>query len=164
MKKEEQGTGFNRYKVIPRTLIFITNKNKILLLKGDSKKKLWADKYNGIGGHIEKGEDVYQSALRELFEETGLKNIPLTLRGSITIDVEESTGISLFVFTGQYKSGEVSPSEEGTLNWVPMEKLSEYPLVEDLYELIPRSFLNQETFLFGRYYFEGETLVMIFQD
>ena len=164
MKKEEQGAASDRYKVIPRTLIFITKKNEVLLLKGDKKKKLWAGKYNGIGGHIEKGEDVYQSALRELFEETGLNNIRLNLRGSIMIDVEEKTGISLFIFTGEYKTGKIIHNEEGVLEWVSVERLSAYPLVEDLYELIPRILFNNEAFIFGKYYFEGESFTMAFQE
>ena len=164
MKKEEQGALFKRYKVIPRSLIFIKRKNDVLLLNGYDKKKLRDGKYNGIGGHIEKGENVYQSAIRELFEETGLRDIRLFFRGSIMIDVDEDTGISLFLFTGEYQSGDIKPNEEGLLEWVPIEKISEYPLVEDLFVLIPRLLKQKETFLFGNYYFEGDKLIMAFQD
>ncbi len=164
MKKQEQGASFNRYKVIPRTLIFVTRKNKVLLIKGDKNKKLWAGKYNGIGGHIEKGENVYQSAVRELFEETGLKDIRLNLRGTIMIDVDNETGICLFLLTGDYQTGDIKPTEEGLLEWVPVERISDYPLVEDLHVLIPRLLIKQEAFLFGNYYFEGEKLVMSFQE
>jgi 8-oxo-dGTP diphosphatase len=164
MKKEEQGASFNRYKVIPRSLIFVTRKNEILLLKGDKKKKLWAGKYNGIGGHIEKGENVYQSAVRELYEETGLKDVHLVFRGSIMIDVDDDTGISLFLFIGEYQAGDIKPSEEGFLEWVPIERIAEYPLVEDLHVLIPRLLKQKETFLFGNYCFEGDKLVMAFLD
>ncbi len=163
MKREEQGATQNRYQVIPRTLIFITKDDQILLLKGSVNKKLWAGQYNGIGGHIEKGEDVYQSALRELHEETGLQNIALTLRGSIMIDVAATTGISLFVFSGEYQSGEILDSEEGALEWLPIDSLEEYPLVEDLYELIPRVLSPHNGFVFGHYFFEAGTFKMAFQ-
>ena len=39
--------------LIPRVLIFLTRGESILLLKGATTKRLWADKYNGIGGHAD---------------------------------------------------------------------------------------------------------------
>jgi 8-oxo-dGTP diphosphatase len=68
MPKSEQGVNQGRFSVIPRTLIFITHGDKILLIKGSPFKRLWANQYNGIGGHIEKGEDVLSAARRELRE------------------------------------------------------------------------------------------------
>jgi 8-oxo-dGTP diphosphatase len=61
-----------RYKVIPRTLIFLFNESKILLIKQNSEIKPSFGRWNGIGGHIEEGEDPFSSARREIFEESGL--------------------------------------------------------------------------------------------
>jgi 8-oxo-dGTP diphosphatase len=58
--------------VIPRSLIFVTRPGKVLLIKGHPRKRLWANRYNGIGGHIEYGEDLVKAAERELLEESGL--------------------------------------------------------------------------------------------
>ena len=74
MGRQDQGVAVsrNRYQVIPRTLCFITHGDDVLLLLGGSHKRIWAGRYNGVGGHIEPGEDVYEATLREVAEETGL--------------------------------------------------------------------------------------------
>ncbi len=144
MKKSEQGVTEDRYAIIPRTLIFVLRKDgsvhgeKVLLIKGAPAKRLWANRYNVIGGHIERGEDALSAARRELNEETGLESVSLRLVGTVLIDVSEQRGIGLFVFRGEYAGGELIESPEGQLEWVPVNRISEYPLVEDLKTLLPR--------------------------
>lgn len=138
MPKSAQGVKSDRYKVIPRTLVFITKGRDILLIKGAPEKRLWANLYNGIGGHVEKGEDVFTSARREILEETGIETGNLQLCGIVIVDVDEHTGISIHVFRSEYLSGELRNSREGTLEWINMNNINDYPLVEDLYTLIPK--------------------------
>ena len=38
-------------------------------------------KYNGVGGHLERGEDVAACMVREIREETGLEVVSMRLRG-----------------------------------------------------------------------------------
>ena len=138
MPKSEQGVTPDRYMLIPRTLIFITKGADVLLIKGAPTKRLWANRYNGIGGHIERGEDALSAARRELREETGLAGVDLRLVGSVIIDAGERAGITLFVFRGEYRGGDLIASPEGQLEWLPAQELGNYPLVEDLYTLLPR--------------------------
>jgi 8-oxo-dGTP diphosphatase len=127
-----------RYTIVPRTLIFLTRGDEILLLKGAPDKRLWAGLYNGIGGHIEQGEDVLSAARRELLEEAGLTPTNLRLCGTITINTGQDPGIGIYVFRGICPQSEIIPSREGTLEWAPISKISQMRLVEDLYQLIPR--------------------------
>ncbi len=138
MPKSDQGVNPGRYQLIPRTLIFITRGDEVLLIKGSPHKRLWANRYNGIGGHVERGEDLLSAARRELKEETGLAVEQLWLCGTVMVDASDATGIGIFVFRGEYESGEVLPSEEGALEWISRERLAELPLVEDLPVLLPR--------------------------
>lgn len=138
MPKEEQGVTNDRFNIIPRSLIFITRGDEVLLLKGAPTKRLWANKYNGIGGHVERGEDVLSSAKRELEEESGLSGVDLWLCGIAMIDAGQATGIGIFMFRGEYSGGDLVQSHEGRLEWIKLDRLKDYPLVEDLQIILPR--------------------------
>jgi len=53
------------------TLCFLVTEGKILL--GMKKRGFGKDKYNGFGGKINDDEDVEDAAIRELYEESGVK-------------------------------------------------------------------------------------------
>ena len=138
MTSTNQGSTEERYKIVPRTLIFITREDKVLMLKGAADKPIWANLYNGIGGHIERGEDVLSAARRELMEETGLVVPDLWLCGTIIVDTGDEVGIGLYVLRGELIRGEPTTSSEGNLEWVPQSQIDQLPLVEDLYTLLPK--------------------------
>ncbi len=139
MPKSAQKVSTERYMLVPRTLIFLTREDEILLLKGAPNKPLWANLYNGVGGHVQPGEDVLAAARRELREETGL-DASLWLCGIITIDTGTNPGVGLFVFRGEPRPADapLRPSREGLVSWVPLEGWAQLPLVEDLKVLLPR--------------------------
>ena len=101
MQPEDQRSTDVRYTVIPRVLVFLTRGDEILLLLGAPDKKLWAGKYNGLGGHIEPGETPYQAAVREVQEEAGLIVEALTLRAVVHATLPEPPGVIFFVFVGE---------------------------------------------------------------
>ena len=133
----DQGVNRQRYTVIPRTAIFLRRDDSYLLLKGAPTKRLFANLYNGLGGHVERGEDALSAAQRELREEAGL-SADLRLCGTLMVDTGGETGICLYIFTGEVVGGELCVSPEGLPEWVPFEKLGELPVVEDLPLLLGR--------------------------
>jgi 8-oxo-dGTP diphosphatase len=165
MGQADQKIIAGRYQVIPRTLCFITHGNDVLLLRGAPDKPTWPNRYNGVGGHVEPDEDVRSATLREIREETGLVVRDLRLRGVINIPVDagNNTGILVFVFTATATKREVQSSKEGTLEWIPRERLAELDMVEDLPILLPRvlAMTTDESPFFAHYSYDEQNRLVI---
>ena len=88
-------------------------------------------KYNGVGGHLERGEDVAACMEREILEETGLRVKSMSLRGTVVWadfgpKKEDWLG---FVFLVDAVEGEpFAENEEGALSWEPLARLGELPM------------------------------------
>lgn len=140
MGAKEQGADMvtGRWLTIPRTLCFVTNGNDVLLMKRAPHKRIFPNRYNGVGGHIERDEDPLTSAKREILEETGLIVDTIDLRAIYNIDAGRPNGILLFLFVAATASRTLGLTDEGTLHWVPRSQLMNLDLVEDLPLILPR--------------------------
>ncbi|MCD6518769.1 MAG: NUDIX domain-containing protein [Anaerolineae bacterium] len=123
MEWKEEGVEERQYALIPRTLIFVRYGREALLLRGHSRKARWAGKLNGLGGHVEPGEDILAAAQREVWEEAGLCLKELDLRALVHI----------------------SPPE-----WHHVETLPWEQMVEDLLQLLSKV-LEEQGLFYGLY-------------
>jgi 8-oxo-dGTP diphosphatase len=141
MGREDQGLSVSRqrYQVTPRTLCFLRHDDKVLLLKGAPHKRIWANRYNGLGGHVERGEDLMSAALREVREEAGVAPRDLQLAAVVHVDGGDPLlGVLFFVFIGSVEDPAVRESPEGTLEWHPLSKLPVEAMAPDLPVILPR--------------------------
>lgn len=113
-------------------LCLIQDGDKILLQ--NRVKKDWKG-YTLPGGHVETGESFVDAVKREMKEETGLDIINPRLAGIKQFPIENGRYIVL-LFKAEQFSGEVVSSEEGRMEWIDYNSLSEIDAVDDLEELL----------------------------
>lgn len=139
-------------------LVFLTQEDQLLLIKRAADRPLFPGKYNGLGGHVERGESVLEAAQREVLEESGLFISDLWLCAVVAIDIGENPGIQMHVFRGDAPLGELKPSIEGALEWVDFAKVQNLDLVEDIPTLLPKVLAMQpsDAPLWGFYQYDAD--------
>ncbi|MEX2143344.1 MAG: NUDIX domain-containing protein [Anaerolineales bacterium] len=155
----------SRYKFIPRVLVFLTRGDEVLLIKRSADRRVFPNQYNGLGGHVEKGESVLAAAEREVEEESGLIAPSLWLCAVVAIDTGTvETGIVMWVFRGE-ADGQPRHSPEGEIAWMPVNRIAELDMVEDIPTLLPKvlTMKQGDALLWGAYsYSETGELSMHF--
>jgi len=139
-----QGQGIDattaRWVMIPRVLVLVFEGGDVLLMKRGEHRRVFPNQYNGLGGHVERGEHPGETATREVMEESGISLRDVRLRGIHHIDAGAAdTGIVMYVFSAQANSRDITvTTDEGTLEWIPVEDVGGLEVVEDLPIVLPR--------------------------
>ena len=100
-------------------------------------------KYNGLGGKLERDEDVLTGMRREIREEAGIECASLRLRGTISWPGFGKHGEDWlgFVFLVDAFTGTPFESNpEGALEWVEVERMHELPMWEGDTHFLPLVF------------------------
>lgn len=129
--------------------------NKVLLLK--KPKRGW---YAMPGGKMESGESVKESAAREFREETGLCLQDLELQGVFTFVVKDGEEIKeewmMFTFYAEQYEGELlEESDEGMMEWVPVEEVVDKPMAEGDLHLM-QHILSSQAMLYGTFTYTSD--------
>ena len=108
---------------VAKVIIFDDN-NQILLLKRSDGNKKW----DLPGGHLKKGENYEQGAVREAKEETNLE-----ISGLKHVKTKEKDRIIKYFKTNKY-NGEISldPEEHIDYKWVKIEDLDQYSIIKGM--------------------------------
>ena len=113
-------------------LCLIQDGNRVLLQ--NRIKEDWKG-YTFPGGHVEPGESFVDAVIREMKEETGLNILNPKIVGIKQFPIEGGRYIVL-LFKATEFTGNVSSSEEGEMEWIDVDKLSEINVVEDFHDLM----------------------------
>ena len=111
------------------------------------------------GGHVERGESFYDSAVREAYEETGLRVRDLQFCGVINWECIEdgSRYIVLLYKTDKYEGELKKETEEGENFFIDIEELQKIKTdnrIEDYLPLFLRDDINES---YERYSKESDT-------
>lgn len=126
------------------TLAYVTDptRTKVLLVHRtarDSDEQL--GKYNGLGGKVERDEDIVEAMRRELREEAGIEATDLTLRGTVAWPGFNGRDVFGFVFLVTAFEGDVPEgNEEGTLTWHDIATMMELPMWDGDRHFLPLVF------------------------
>ena len=112
--------------MILSTLCYIEKDRKYLMLHRTKKKNdINKDKWLGIGGKFEEGESPEECITRELKEETGLTLNSYKLRCIVTYVSTNWETEYMYVFTSNDFTGELIECNEGDLQWIEKDKVTE---------------------------------------
>ena len=140
------------------TLCYIEKDDCYLLMHRIKKEKdINKDKWIGIGGHFEPEESPEECVLREVKEETGLTLTAYRFRGIVTFVTDTGLYEYMCLYTSDCFEGEICDCDEGTLEWVPKNKLMELNLWQGDYIFL-RLLEERESFFSLKLVYEGDAL------
>ena len=144
--------------MLQTTLCYMNIGGKTLMLHRIKKKNdVNHDKWIGIGGKFEHGESPEECMLREFQEETGLTLTSWKYRGIVTF-VSDTWCEYMHLFTADAYEGELRECDEGTLEWVPWDRICELPIWEGD-KVFLRLIQERATFFSLKLVYDGEKLV-----
>lgn len=130
---EAERITMGRTERIELTALCMVYRGEELLLQNRAKRD-WRG-YAFPGGHVEPGESIVDSVIREMKEETGLTVRNLRLYGVKQFPIEEGRYLVLLFKTDSFE-GELVSSDEGKMEWISRSDLPKLRTVNDFAELL----------------------------
>jgi len=112
----------------PAVLVILKSGDKFLLLK--RKKPPNEGKYTPVGGKLDPYDSPYKTAIRETFEETGIHISNPTYCGIMVESSPTKYNWICFVYLSEIDYQSPPECNEGELEWIPLNQLSEIPTPE----------------------------------
>lgn len=114
---------FRDKEYIRATVCVVENEDKVLMIK--HKRGFFEGTYNCPGGKQELDENIYETSVRETFEETGITPNELVYVGTVLFD---NSGVKNFAVDfhkceGEFEGEVIGENEECTSMWVKKEDI-----------------------------------------
>ena len=115
--------------LLQTTLCYLEKDGCYLMLHRVKKKQdANHDKWIGVGGKFEPGEDALACVLREVREETGLTMHKPLYRGIVDFYCDPWPAERMHLFTCTDFSGVMTDCDEGCLEWVEKSAVQDLPI------------------------------------
>ena len=136
------------------TLCYIRQNGKTLMIHRIKRENdMHAGRWNGLGGKFEPGETPEECALREIYEESGLRAKNPALKGFLTFPgFTNDEDWYAFVFVVNEFDGELVDSNEGVLRWIDDSELLDLNLWEGDRFFIP--WLDRSDFFSAKFVYD----------
>ena len=113
----------------------LENGKVVLQYRSPERYKKWSG-YAFPGGHIEEGESLVESVIREVYEETGLTITAPKLVAVKDWEPDEGGRYIVFCYKATEFTGQLRSSEEGEVSWVEKDQLEKLDLSYDMLPLL----------------------------
>ena len=113
----------------------LKNGKVVLQYRSPERYKKWSG-YAFPGGHIEEGESLAESVIREVYEETGLTIAAPKLVAVKDWEPDEGGRYIVFCYKATEFTGQLRSSEEGEVSWVEKDQLEKLDLSYDMLPLL----------------------------
>jgi len=141
------------------TLCYLRRDGQTLMIHRVKKANdMHEGKWNGLGGKLNPGESPEECAVREVFEESGLRVRNPQLKGFLTFPAfSQNEDWYVFVYLVEDLEGELIDSAEGILRWVDNADLTALNLWEGDPIFLP--WLDRPGIFSGKFIYKDGRLV-----
>ena len=152
----------DRYYPLIGTLGYILSpdQNRVLMIHRNKRENdPHLGKYNGLGGKLDRGEDIITGMKREIMEEAGIEPIEMKLRGTINWKGfgGDDTGSFGFIFlVTKYQGDVLSTNPEGDLDWHDVNTIMDLKMWEGDRHFLPLVFDDDHRVFHGIMPYSGE--------
>jgi len=119
---------------------FLLHRGKVLLFRRSSKVGTYKGKWSAVSGYVESHEKPYETALKEVFQETGIMSKDLRLLAQHEVeasDAELRMTWKIHAFLFDCATGKVRPNwESAEFKWVRPEDAGKLDTVPKLKEAL----------------------------
>lgn len=145
--------------LLQTTLCYLEQNGCYLMLHRVKKKNdVNKDKWIGVGGKFEPGEDALACALREVREETGYTMDHPRYRAIVDFSCPPWQPERMHLYTCDAFSGEPHACSEGDLVWVPRDQVQSLPIWQG--DKIFLDLLDRDApFFHLELFYNGDTLI-----